>query len=95
MTDEELESIISRNIAANGKETQTLKLFEEMAELQDALCKHAQGRATADHVCEEIADVMIMCLQLAYIHGIKNVENWASRKLRRLEKRLNNNDSNS
>ena len=47
-----------------------------MAELQNALCKLARGRGTAGDVCEEIADVMIMCLQMAQY------------KIRRLKNRL-------
>ncbi len=64
-------------------------LFEEMAELQNAICKHARGRGTADQVCEEIADVMIMCFQMAQIYGPKLVEGWAEYKIARLKDRLN------
>ena len=65
MTDIEFDEIIQLAIQTYGKEVQTLMLFEEMAELQDALCKLARGRGTVGDVCEEIADVMIMCFQMA------------------------------
>ena len=65
-------------------------LFEEMAELQNALCKLARGRGTIGDVCEEIADVMIMCLQMAQIYGPKQVEQMANFKMRRLKNRIKN-----
>lgn len=75
-------------IQTYGKDAQTMMLFEEMAELQDAICKHLRGRGTADQVCEEIADVMIMCLQMGQIYGPKLVEGWAEYKIERLKYRL-------
>lgn len=84
----EIEEIISRAIFTYGKEAQTQMLFEEMSELQNALCKLARGRDTSDHVCEEIADVMIMCFQMAHIYGLTKVENWANKKILRLRERL-------
>ena len=75
-------------ILTYGKEAQTLMLFEEMAELQDAICKHSRGRDKTYHVCEEIADVMIMCLQMAQIYGVKCVDQWVGLKINRLKERL-------
>ncbi|WP_290456948.1 hypothetical protein [Muribaculum intestinale] len=89
MSDKEFEDTIRLAIKTYGKEAQTQMLFEEMAELQNALCKLARNRGTADQVCEEIADVMIMCLQMAHIYGTKRVEQWANRKMIRLKDRLN------
>ncbi len=90
MSEKEFNEIISRAIETYGHEAQTQMLFEEMSELQNALCKLSRGRDTADHVCEEIADVMIMCFQMAHIYGTKQVEQWARRKMVRLKQRLNN-----
>ena len=89
MSDKEFEDTIRLAIKTYGKEAQTQMLFEEMAELQNALCKLARNRGTADQVCEEIADVMIMCLQMAHIYGTKRIEQWANRKMIRLKDRLN------
>lgn len=75
-------------IQTYGKDAQTLMLFEEMAELQDAICKHSLGRDKNYHVCEEIADVMIMCLQMAQICGVKCVEQWVDFKMNRLSEKL-------
>ena len=88
MTDIEFDEIIQLAIQTYGKEVQTLMLFEEMAELQDALCKLARGRGTVGDVCEEIADVMIMCFQMAQIYGPKQVEQMANYKMNRLKERL-------
>ena len=75
-------------IQTYGKDAQTLMLFEEMAELQDAICKHSRGRDKNHHVCEEIADVMIMCLQMAQIYGVKCVGQWLDFKMNRLSEKL-------
>lgn len=90
VSEEEFDETILRAIKTYGKDSQTQKLFEEMAELQDALCKLARGRDTRAHVCEEIADVLIMCLQMAQIYGPKAVENWINIKINRLKNRLDN-----
>ena len=84
-----MDEVIKLAIKTYGKEAQTQMLFEEMAELQNALCKLARNRGTSDQVCEEIADVMIMCLQMAQIYGVKLVEAWANYKVARLKDRLN------
>lgn len=88
MNDKEFDEIIQLAIQTYGKEAQTQMLFEEMAELQNALCKLSRGRGTVSDVCEEIADVMIMCFQMAQIYGPKSVEQMANFKMRRLADRL-------
>ena len=90
MSDKEFDEIIHRVIQTYGKEAQTQMLFEEMAELQNAICKLSRGRGTVGDVCEEIADVMIMCFQMAQIFGAQAVEQMAQYKMRRLKNRLNN-----
>lgn len=93
ISEKEFDEVIKLAIKTYGKEAQTQMLFEEMAELQNALCKLARNRGTADQVCEEIADVMIMCLQMAQIYGSKQVEQWANRKMLRLKERLKHDTS--
>lgn len=88
LSEEEVDQLIQRAIEKYGKKAQTQMLFEEMSELQNALCKLARHRDTVNHVCEEIADVVIMCLQVAQIHGLKCVEEWINYKLLRLKERL-------
>lgn len=91
MSEKEFDETISLAIKTYGKEAQTQMLFEEMAELQNAICKLNRGRGTAGDVCEEIADVMIMCLQMAHIYGLELVEGWAEYKIARLKDRLTQN----
>lgn len=81
---DEFDRTIRLAVDTFGRESQTQKLFEEMAELQEALCKFVRGRDTADHVCEEIADLMIMCQQMAVIYGPARVEEWGRYKMTRL-----------
>lgn len=90
ISEKEFDEVIKLAIKTYGKEAQTQMLFEEMAELQNAICKLNRGRGTAGDVCEEIADVMIMCLQMAQIYGPKAVEQMAQYKMRRLKDRLIN-----
>lgn len=90
ISEKEFDEVIKLAIKTYGKEAQTQMLFEEMAELQNAICKLNRGRGTAGDVCEEIADVMIMCLQMAQIYGPKAVEQMAQYKMHRLKDRLIN-----
>lgn len=90
ISEKEFDEVIKLAIKTYGKEAQTQMLFEEMAELQNATCKLNRGRGTAGDVCEEIADVMIMCLQMARIYGEKQVDQMMDYKLRRLKNRLMN-----
>lgn len=88
ISDKAFDEIIKLAISTYGKDAQTMMLFEEMSELQNALCKLSRGRATTGDVCEEIADVMIMCFQMAQIYGVARVEQLATFKIRRLADRL-------
>ena len=72
-----------------GKEAQKSKLFEEIGELMDALCKCAAGRDKVTHLAEEIADVGIMMEQMAIMFDCEEeVERQRRYKLRRLEQRI-------
>lgn len=52
-----------------GAYTQTMMVFEEMAELQKELCKDLRGEDRADQIAEEIADVSIMLDQMMLLHN--------------------------
>jgi len=85
----EQEKIFRAALDKWGAEAQTLMTFEEIAELQDALCKTARGRDNPYHIAEEIADVQIMLGQMAVLFGIEStVEEYREQKLARLAKRL-------
>ena len=74
-----------------GAEAQFLCLLEEMAELQDALCKHKRGRRSAEDIAEEIADVEIMLDQMKlHFHIEEAVKAQRVRKVARVEERLEN-----
>ena len=72
-----------------GAEAQTLVAFEEVAELEKELCKHARGRNNRDAIAEEIADVLIMLEQMMLLHDCKDaVADFRLRKIKRLAERL-------
>lgn len=72
-----------------GADAQTVIMFEEMAELQKELCKHARGADNRAHIAEEIADVQIMLEQMMILYDCKELV-WDFRrgKIFRLERRL-------
>ena len=89
MIGDQIAEICQAAIEKYGKEAQTWMAIEEMAELNNAIAKYRRGRVGDDEVCEEIADVIIMCLQLAEIHGVEKTEDYLEAKLERLCNKLN------
>lgn len=71
-----------------GPESQINMAIEECAELINALCKLRRDRVGTIDVVTEIADVQIMCEQLAYMFGEQTVSDERKRKIERLQKRL-------
>lgn len=71
-----------------GPESQIDMAIEECAELINALCKLRRERVGPIDVVTEIADVQIMCEQLAYMFGEKTVADERKRKIERLRKRI-------
>lgn len=72
-----------------GAEAQTIMVFEEMAELQKELCKHARGTDNLEAIAEEIADVQIMLEQMIELHGCEDaVLCYKRHKLERLAERI-------
>ena len=87
--DEDPTEIYRGALAVWGPDAQTLMAFEEMAELQKELCKHARGKHNRSAVAEEIADVQIMLEQMAELHGCAaQVTAWREVKLERLLERI-------
>lgn len=82
-----------------GKEAQVDMAIEEMSELTKALLKHRRAEhspeawdyeKTRQNILEEIADVIIMLLQLIIIYGGREIiQQDINEKIDRLEKRLN------
>lgn len=67
-----------------GFDAQKAMAIEECAELINALCKESAD----EDIITEIADVQIMCEQLAIIYGKEKVRQERLRKLMRLHKRI-------
>lgn len=82
------EKLYRAALDAYGKEAQMKMAIEECSELINALCKDFRGRVNNDAVATEIADVMIMCAQMALIYGKDNVLNEVYFKQCRLADRL-------
>ncbi len=58
--------------------------YEEIGELLTALARDDRGRVTTEELLTELADVTIMCEQMAYILGFEEYEKEKDRKLIRL-----------
>lgn len=80
--------IYANAIIAFGIEGQINMLYEEVGELLSALNKYKRGRVQAEEVITEIADVEIMCGQMAMIFGLEEVAAEKKRKLIRLQQRI-------
>lgn len=79
-----------------GPEAQTVMVFEEMAELQKELCKHARGTDNLEAIAEEIADVQIMLEQMIELHGCEDaVLCYKRHKLERLAERIKKREDDS
>jgi phosphoribosyl-ATP pyrophosphohydrolase len=80
---------LQRIIQHYGKENQMLKAVEESTELSLALQHHWSGKAGKSEVITEIADMMILCNQMALLFGESEVELEIDRKIKRTIKRMN------
>lgn len=84
------DSILEGAVAAWGISAQVEMCVEECAELIVAL-KHAdRGRNSEVHVIEELADVVIMCAQLAKNLDEDSFNKFLKYKMGRLKNRLPN-----
>ena len=82
-------SLLQRAIAKWGEDAQMKMVLEEMSELQKEICKLWRGKDNRDAIAEEVADVVIMLDQLELTLDIQyQVEQYRQKKLRRLQKRL-------
>jgi len=72
-----------------GIRTQITIMFEEMSELQKALCKSLRCEEVTGNIAEEIADVEIMLEQMKLIYGIDDITRSLKQyKLERLQEKL-------
>lgn len=81
----ERHSICLAALELYGAEKQTLKMFEEMAELQKELCKNSWGADNREEIAEEIADVRVVLDQMCILHDCADLaEKYQEEKLARL-----------
>lgn len=84
------QSVICRKaIETFGADHQKLLAIEECSELINALAKEKRDRVNEADIITEIADVQIMCEQLAQMYGQRKVALERFRKLRRLQRTIN------
>ena len=95
MTDMERRTFCAA-LSRYGAQAQITMVFEEMAELQDVLCKFLRGRVDGDtlaNIAEEIADVGIMLDQMAIEFEVEDaVAEQRAHKVRRLRERIENDE---
>lgn len=86
MNDKEVKEILQKNINTFGQYTQMVKAMEECGELIRALSRIIiDQNADVKNVCEEIADVEIMCDQLRLIFPSISIDDWKAKKLEKLK----------
>ena len=88
MDQKEINEITTKAIETYGQEPQIWMTIEEMSELGNALAKYRRDRVTKSDICEEIADVLIMCIQMSKIFGEDRVKQMFEDKLIRLKESL-------
>lgn len=71
-----------------GIENQLWMVTEECGELLNAIGKMRRNRVTREDVITELADVTIMCEQIAQYVGFDDYTKEIDHKLERLKKRL-------
>lgn len=85
MTIDDILSVGERALCAYGSESQVGMLAEECGELLTAVNRRARGRCNDVDVLEEVADVVIVALQMGLLHGdAEQVEAAIEAKLLRL-----------
>ena len=84
MNKEEKLKLYQKAIDVWGIEAQRNMAFEELGELNTALARDRRGRVTKEEIITELADVTIMCEQLAFFLGYEDYEKEMDNKLERL-----------
>lgn len=90
MTVEEIKDFYQKNTEHHGIASQIIKTAEECGELLQVLSKWHFGELKWNQdIITELADVSVMCDQLAVFFGYGAYESEKERKIRRQMKRLN------
>lgn len=85
---EDYENVFQEAISRWGIVNQVFMVMEECGELLNVLAKAKRERSTPEEIITELADVSIMCDQMAYHFGKEAFLNEKKRKLERLKKRV-------
>lgn len=80
--------ILQKALKVYGIDKQRNMLIEEIGELLNAIGKQPRGRATNDDILEELADVVIICEQIAISISFVDYRTKRIEKLERLEAKL-------
>lgn len=86
----ERRKIYENTLQKFGVENQLWMVVEEVGELLNAVGKMRRDRVTREDVITELADVTIMCEQIAQYVGWEDYEKELDYKLNRLNQRLLN-----
>ena len=71
-----------------GVETQFNMLVGEIGELLELYGKSVQNRDRTENWVEEVADVLIMCTQIAQVIGIEKVNEMIEKKVQKFQNKL-------
>ena len=88
MEKNERKKLYQKAIDTWGIDAQRYMLFEELGELVTAIAQENRGRVSKKDIITELADVSIMCEQMALFLGYDDYEKEKEFKLDRLKKRL-------
>lgn len=91
MTKEKTDCLLNKAVELWGKESQSMMMIEEMAELIKALCKDInRNKKDIENIHEEIVDVEIVLDQMKKIYKLddEKIERIKNEKLGRLEERI-------
>jgi NTP pyrophosphatase (non-canonical NTP hydrolase) len=87
---DEKTKVLEKAIDTFGTDMQLNVAVEELAELTKEICKYKRGADNLLHIIEEMADCYIMLEQMKIIFALGStvIADAASRKIERLERRL-------
>ena len=90
MTPNELanNSLLTDALETWGIEAQTNMVFEECGEAIVVMSQAIRGRKSSDDIRSEIADVLIIMMQMRLIFDPELVDEMIDKKMARLEQRL-------
>ena len=88
MKEEERRKLYSKVLEKWGVDNQLWMVCEECGELLNAIAKINRNRVSKDDVITELADVTIMCEQIAQWLGYNDYKAELDAKLTRLQHRL-------